>query len=72
MTRGYRFRPQLVDGSIYGIPALVSPHATGHDYFTALKRGKTKYELGVPGGRRSRSRRWTMRWRESLAGCSID
>mgnify|MGYP000660364751 CR=1 FL=1 len=40
-----RYRPELVDGSIYGIPALVWPGATGHDYFAALKRGKTKVGL---------------------------
>lgn len=40
-----RFRPQLLDGTIYGIPALVWPDATGHDYFAALKRGKTKVAL---------------------------
>lgn len=35
-----RYRPELVDGTIYGVPALVWPGATGHDYFAALKRGK--------------------------------
>lgn len=40
-----RYRPELVDGTIYGIPALVWPGATGHDYFAALKRGKTKVGL---------------------------
>jgi hypothetical protein len=40
-----RYRPDLVDGSIYGIPAWVWPGATGHDYFAALKRGKTKVGL---------------------------
>lgn len=34
-----RYRPELVDGTIYGIPSLVWPGATGHDYFAALKRG---------------------------------
>jgi hypothetical protein len=34
-----RFRPELVDGTIYGIPSLVWPGARGHDYFAALKRG---------------------------------
>ena len=33
-----RYRPELVDGAIYGIPSLVWPGATGHDYFVALKR----------------------------------
>ena len=40
-----RYRPELVDGTIYGIPALVWPGATGHDYFAALKRGKTAVGL---------------------------
>lgn len=35
-----RYRPELVDGTIYGIPALVWPGATGHDYFAALKQNK--------------------------------
>jgi hypothetical protein len=35
-----RHRPELVTGSIYGVPAWVWPGATGHDYFAALKRGK--------------------------------
>jgi hypothetical protein len=35
-----RYRPELVDGTIYGIPALVWPGATGHDYFAALKGNK--------------------------------
>ena len=35
-----RYRPELVDGTIYGVPALVWPGATGHDYFAALKRNK--------------------------------
>ena len=34
-----RYRPELVDGTIYGIPSLVWPGATGHDYFVAIKRG---------------------------------
>ena len=33
-----RHRPELVDGTIYGVPALVWPGATGHDYFAAVKR----------------------------------
>lgn len=40
-----RYRPKLVDGTVYGIPALVWPNATGHDYFAALRRGKTKVGL---------------------------
>jgi hypothetical protein len=39
------YRPELVDGAIYGIPSLVWPGATGHDYFVALKRGKTYVSL---------------------------
>jgi hypothetical protein len=33
-----RYRHELVDGTIYGLPSLVWPGATGHDYFAALKR----------------------------------
>jgi hypothetical protein len=33
-----RYRPELVDGTIYGLPALVLPGAKGHDYFAAVKR----------------------------------
>jgi hypothetical protein len=40
-----RYRPELVDGAIYGIPSLVWPGATGHDYFVALKRGKKYVSL---------------------------
>ena len=40
-----RYRPELVDGTIYGIPALVWPGATGHDYFAALKRSTSKVGL---------------------------
>lgn len=40
-----RYRAELVDGTIYGIPALVWPGASGHDYFAALKRGKAKVGL---------------------------
>jgi hypothetical protein len=35
-----RYRPELIDGAIYGVPAWVWPGATGHDYFAALKRNK--------------------------------
>ena len=40
-----RYRPELVDGTIYGVPSLVWPGATGHDYFAALKRGKAAVGL---------------------------
>ncbi|WP_380165116.1 hypothetical protein [Jannaschia sp. R86511] len=40
-----RYRPELVDGTIYGVPSLVWPGATGHDYFAALKRSRTKVGL---------------------------
>jgi len=40
-----RYRPELVDGTIYNIPALVWPGATGHDYFAALKRNKSNVGL---------------------------
>jgi hypothetical protein len=33
-----RYRPELVDGTIYGLPSLVLPGLSGHDYFAALKR----------------------------------
>jgi hypothetical protein len=39
------YRPELVDGAIYGIPSLVWPGATGHDYFVALRRGKKYVSL---------------------------
>jgi hypothetical protein len=39
------YRPELVDGTIYGIPALVWPGATGHDYFAAVKSAKSKVSL---------------------------
>ncbi len=40
-----RYRPELVDSTIYGVPALVWPGATGHDYFVALKRGQLAVSL---------------------------
>jgi hypothetical protein len=40
-----RYRPELVTGAIYGIPALVWPGVRGHDYFAAVNRGKTKVGL---------------------------
>ncbi len=40
-----RYRPELVDGTIYGIPSLVWPGGTGHDYFVAINRGKTYVSL---------------------------
>ena len=40
-----RYRPELVDGTIYGISSLVWPGATGHDYFAALKPGKKSVGL---------------------------
>ena len=40
-----RYRPELVDGTIYGVPSLVWPGATGHDYFAALKRGRKQVSL---------------------------
>lgn len=40
-----RYRPELVDGAIYGVPAWVWPGATGHDYFAALKRNRA--DVGV-------------------------
>lgn len=40
-----RYRPELVEGTIYGIPSLIWPGATGHDYFVAMKRGKKHVSL---------------------------
>ena len=40
-----RYRPELTDGTIYGIPSLVWPGATGHDYFLAVKRGRRYVSL---------------------------
>ncbi|MBG6237641.1 hypothetical protein IWX78_000584 [Mycetocola sp. CAN_C7] len=40
-----RYRAELVDGTIYGIPALIWPGATGHDYFVALRRNKDNVGL---------------------------
>ena len=40
-----RYRPELVDGTIYGLPSLVWPGATGHDYFAALNRSAKKVGL---------------------------
>lgn len=40
-----RYRPELVDGTIYGVASLTWPGATGHDYFVALKRGKQQVSL---------------------------
>ncbi|MET0839547.1 MAG: hypothetical protein ABWY19_12240 [Marmoricola sp.] len=40
-----RYRPELVDSTIYGIPSLVLPGAGGHDYFAAIKRGQQAVSL---------------------------
>lgn len=40
-----RYRPELVDGTIYGVPSLIWPGAKGHDYFVAIKRGKAAVSL---------------------------
>lgn len=40
-----RYRGDLVPSTIYGIPSLVWPGATGHDYFVAVKRGKSAVSL---------------------------
>ena len=34
------YRPELVDGTIYGLPSLVWPGSGGHAYFAALKRAR--------------------------------
>lgn len=40
-----RYRPELVDGTIYGVPSLTWPGAKGHDYFVAIKPGKKAVSL---------------------------
>jgi hypothetical protein len=40
-----RDRPELVDGTKYGIPSPVWPGARGHDSFVAIKRGKKYVSL---------------------------
>jgi hypothetical protein len=40
-----RYRPDLVDGTIYGMPSLTWPGAKAHDYFAAVKRGATFVSL---------------------------
>jgi hypothetical protein len=40
-----RYRPELVDGTIYGGPSLVWPGAKGHAYFVAVKPGKKQVSL---------------------------
>lgn len=40
-----RYRPELVDGTIYGIPSLVWPGSRKHDYFAAIKRAKSAVSL---------------------------
>ncbi len=40
-----RYRPPLVDGTIYGIPSLIWPGATGHAYFAAVKRNAANVAL---------------------------
>ncbi|GEK79366.1 hypothetical protein [Agrococcus baldri] len=42
-----RYRPELVDGTIYGMPSLLLPGATGHDYFAAVRRGQKKIGLSL-------------------------
>lgn len=40
-----RYRPELVDATIYGIPSLVWPGSGGHDYFAAIRRGAKAVSL---------------------------
>jgi len=40
-----RYRPELVDGTIYGVPSLIWPGAKEHDHFMAIKRGKAAVSL---------------------------
>jgi hypothetical protein len=39
------YRDPLVDSSIYGVPSLTWPGARAHDYFAAVKTGKTYVSL---------------------------
>jgi hypothetical protein len=39
------YRGQLVDSTIYGIPSLTWPGAKAHDYFAAVKAGKSYVSL---------------------------
>lgn len=40
-----RYRDELDEGSIYGIPCLRWPGASGHDYFAAVKRSARKVSI---------------------------
>src|SRR5215831_3966741 len=40
-----RYRPELVDETIYGVPTLTWPGAKEHDHFVAIKRGKAAVSL---------------------------
>ena len=40
-----RYRPELEDGTIYGVPSLVWPGSGGHDYFVGIRRGKAAVSL---------------------------
>ena len=39
------YRDPLVDSSIYGVPSLTWPGAKAHDYFAAVKTGKSYVSL---------------------------
>src|SRR5829696_621019 len=55
------YRHELVDSSIYGIPALRWPGAGAHDYFAAVKRSSSKVSLHAIA---------VDRWPEALGGAS--
>ena len=40
-----RYRPELVDGTIYRVPSLIWPGAQEHDHFVAIRRGKAAVSL---------------------------
>lgn len=40
-----RYRGDLVDATIYGMPSLAWPGAAKHDYFVSIKRSQRKVSL---------------------------
>jgi hypothetical protein len=58
-----RYRGELEDATIYGMPSIRWPGSSSHDYFAAVKRGAHKvslYAIAVAA------------WPEALEGCSED
>lgn len=39
------YQPPLVDGTIYGMPSVIWPGATGHSYFAGVKRAAKHVSL---------------------------